>query len=113
MKIYLVKLKYKSQQDADEATISASGRITLSRKNIVCHEFPLTDKHANQKLPLEARISDGLSLNSPGSDAAISPSGGLSSSPATTVLGNQTNTVSAATSLGEYTMPERNFWQGI
>lgn len=114
MKNYLVKLKYKSQQDPDEQSVSSYGRISLSRKSIACHDFALSDKHSTTKLTLEPRIIEGVTPTTPMSDVVVSPSGGLSGSPAlgVVVLGPQTSTVSAATSLGEYTMPERNYWQG-
>lgn len=114
MKNFLVKLKYKSQQDADEPSISSNGRISLNRKFIVCHDFALIDKHTNTKMTLEPRVSEGITPTSPMSDVVVSSGGGLSGSPASgvIVLGGQATTVSAATSLGEYTMPERNYWQG-
>lgn len=114
MKPFLFKLKYKSQQDAEEPSISSNGRISMCRKNIECHEFPLVDKHTTTKLALEPRVVEGITPTSPGSDVVVSPAGGLSGSPASgvIVMGAQPTTVSAATSLGEYTMPERNYWQG-
>lgn len=114
MKNFLDKLKYKSQQDADEPSISSNGRISLRRKFVVCHEFPLGERNTTTKMNIEPRVSDGITPTSPVSDAAVSPGGGLSGSPASgvMVLGTQPTTVSAATSLGEYTMPERNYWQG-
>ncbi|KAM7363336.1 vacuolar protein sorting 15 [Cochliomyia hominivorax] len=112
MSNFLLKLKYKSQQDADEPAISSNGRISLNRKLIVCHDYALVDKHSTTKMNLEPRVSEGITPTSPMSDVA-SPGGGLSGSPASgvMVLGAQATTVSAATSLGEYTMPERNYWQ--
>ena len=114
MKNFLVKLKYKSQQEADEPSISSNGRISLNRKFVVCHDFPLIDKNVGTKTTSEPRISDGVTPTSPMSDVVASPGGALSGSPASgvIVLGAQATTVSAATSLGEYTMPERNYWQG-
>lgn len=55
---------------------------------------------------------------SPATEVAVIPLGGIGGSPPTgiTMLGgtpHPTATVSAATSLGEYTMPERNYWQGM
>ena len=48
-------------------------------------------------------------LVSPATEVGLSPLGNLGTSPTL----NVTNAVSAATSLGEYTMPERNYWQGM
>lgn len=114
MKNFLVKLKYKSQQEPDEPSISLNGRISLNRKLVVCHDFPLIDKNSSIKANSEPRITEGITPTSPMSDVVVSPGGGLSGSPASgvVVLGAQATTVSAATSLGEYTMPERNYWQG-
>lgn len=113
MKNFLVKLKYKSQQD-EEPSNSSNGKISLNRKLVACHDYPLIDKHLNTKMTLEARVSEGITPTSPMSDVVVSPCGGLSGSPASgvIVLGAKATTVSAATSLGEYTMPERNYWQG-
>ncbi|XP_017058626.1 phosphoinositide 3-kinase regulatory subunit 4 [Drosophila ficusphila] len=111
MNPFLISMKHKSLQDLDD-TASGNGRIVVSRKQVGCHEYPLADKAT--KMPLENRSSEGPPLVSPASDAAITPmgTGGLSGSPASgaVVLGVPTATVSAATSLGEYTMPERNCW---
>ncbi|KAL9899748.1 vacuolar protein sorting 15 [Glossina fuscipes fuscipes] len=114
MKSFLLKLKCKSQQETGDPS-SSNGRIVLNRKNIICHEYPLADKLSGIKLSLEARINDGNTLASTASDIATN-GGGLSGSPSSgvLVLGTQPTTMttmSAATSLGEYTMPERNYWQ--
>ncbi|XP_030370687.1 phosphoinositide 3-kinase regulatory subunit 4 [Scaptodrosophila lebanonensis] len=111
MKPFLITLKHKAQQYADEAT-TGNGRIIIRRKE-ACHEYPLADK--TNKLPIETRQSDGHlpALVSPASDVAVTPigGGGLAGSPASgvMVLGVPQTTVSAATSLGEYTLPERNY----
>lgn len=113
MKSFLLKLKCKSQQENGEPS-SSNGRIVLNRKNIICHEYPLADKLSGIKLSLDARINDGNTLTSTVSEIPTTPGGGLSGSPSSgvLVLGTQPTTMSAATSLGEYTMPERNYWQG-
>ncbi|XP_037949245.1 phosphoinositide 3-kinase regulatory subunit 4-like [Teleopsis dalmanni] len=102
MKPFLLKLKHKSQLDVDEPA-SGNGRIVISRKKVNCHDYPLAEKKS--KLPIETP--------SPASDGNGSPIGGIAGSPASGVLllGGQQNLLSAATSLGEYTMPERNYWQ--
>lgn len=114
-KPYLFKLKHKSQQEVDEPT-SGNGRIVITRKNVVCHEYPLADKLS--KSPQETRASEGIlpAAASPATEVAVTSVGGIAGSPPTgiTMLGgtpHPTATVSAATSLGEYTMPERNYWQ--
>ncbi|XP_053946645.1 phosphoinositide 3-kinase regulatory subunit 4 isoform X1 [Anastrepha ludens] len=113
-KAYLLKLKHKSQQEADEPS---SGRIVINRKYVQCHEYPLAEKL--NKSPQETRATEGglTATASPASDVVVSPLGGAAGSPPTgiTLVGataQQPNTtVNAATSLGEYTMPERNYWQ--
>ncbi|EDV91054.1 phosphoinositide 3-kinase regulatory subunit 4 [Drosophila grimshawi] len=112
MKTFLISLKHKDLQDPDDAGL-ANGRIVVSRKQVACHEYPLADK-ANKML-LDNRTNDAHAptLVSPASDAAVTPhmTAGTSGSPASgvMVLGVPTSTVSAATSLGEYTMPDRNY----
>ncbi|XP_036323773.1 phosphoinositide 3-kinase regulatory subunit 4 [Rhagoletis pomonella] len=112
---YWFKLKHKSQQDVDEP-FSGNGRIVINPKYVQCHDYPLVEKLA--KSPQEARASEGIlsATASSASDAAISSLGGAAGSPPTgiTIVGGvvqQAPIVSAATSLGEYTMPERNYWQ--
>ncbi|XP_022220830.2 phosphoinositide 3-kinase regulatory subunit 4 [Drosophila obscura] len=113
MKPFLISLKHKASQDLDD-TASGNGRIVVSRKQVACHEYPLADKAI--KMPAENRSSEGHApaMVSPASDAVATPlgPGGMGGSPATggMALGVPTTTVSAATSLGEYTMPERNCW---
>ncbi|KAH8293534.1 hypothetical protein KR054_001369 [Drosophila jambulina] len=111
MNPFMMALKHKALQDLDD-TASGNGRIVVSRKQVACHEYPLADKAT--KMPIENRSSEGPALVSPASDAALTPlgAGGLAGSPASgaIVLGVPTANVSAATSLGEYTMPERNCW---
>ncbi|XP_011189756.2 phosphoinositide 3-kinase regulatory subunit 4 [Zeugodacus cucurbitae] len=113
-KPYLFKLKHKAQQEVDEPT-SGNGRIVITRKNVLCHEYPLADKLS--KSPQEARVNEGImpSTASPATEAAVTSLGSIAGSPPTgiTLLGGTAHptAVSAATSLGEYTMPERNYWQ--
>lgn len=139
MKTFLLKLKCKALQDAEESTSSSgNGRIVVSRKKVHCHEFPLAEK--NVKVLLESRklrntlvvtesnanqewqhIFAGANVEghaaivtNPGCDVAtVTPIVGLGGSPASAVVVGQTSNVCAATSLGEYTMPDRNFWQGM
>lgn len=114
MNPFLIPLNYKTMQDLDDPS-SANGRIVVSRKHVGCHEYPLADK--KNKLPLDNRSNDAHApaLVSPASDAAVAPhvvlAAGSSGSPASgvMVLGVPTTTVSTATSLGEYTMPDRNY----
>lgn len=138
MKPFLISLKHKALQDLDDPAM-ANGRIVVSRKHVACHEYPLADKankfpldtrmynffvntdRFHEKLILTSFIVlgsndvHGPTLVSPGSDAAVTPhivlAAGSSGSPASgvMVLGVPTTTVSTATSLGEYTMPDRNY----
>ncbi|KAH8406647.1 hypothetical protein KR222_001554 [Zaprionus bogoriensis] len=111
MKPFLIQLKHK----ALDYPALANGRIVVSRKKVACHEYPLADK-AN-KFPLDNRSNDvhAPTMVSPASDAAVTPhlvlAAGSSGSPASGVMvqGVPTTTVSTATSLGEYTMPDRNY----
>nr|XP_014094276.1 phosphoinositide 3-kinase regulatory subunit 4 [Bactrocera oleae]XP_036213743.1 phosphoinositide 3-kinase regulatory subunit 4 [Bactrocera oleae] len=114
-KPYLFKLKHKSQQEVDESTFG-NGRIVITRKNVLCHEYPLADKLS--KSPPESRANEGIlpAVASPANEVAGTSLGGIAGSTPTgiTILGgtpHPTATVCAATSLGEYTMPERNYWQ--
>ncbi|XP_067619259.1 phosphoinositide 3-kinase regulatory subunit 4 [Eurosta solidaginis] len=108
-KPYLFKLKHKAQQEADESALSC-GRVFINRKSVQCHEFPLAEKMV--KSPQEARSSEGI-MTIAASPASVGGAAGGLPSGITLVggTGQQTATVSAATSLGEYTMPERNYWQ--
>ncbi|XP_034112956.1 phosphoinositide 3-kinase regulatory subunit 4 [Drosophila albomicans] len=114
MSPFIISQKHKTMQDLDDPA-SGNGRIVVSRKHVACHEYPLADKV--NKLPLDNRASDAHvpTLVSPASDAAVTPhivlAAGSSGSPASGVmmLGVPTTTVSTATSLGEYTMPDRNY----
>lgn len=130
MKTFLIKLKTTTQQANDEQCSVDNGRIIVNRKQVVCHEYPLAEK--NFKNPLENRKfpqtiilsmhfikifignSEALptAIVSPANEAGLTPLGTLGTSPNLNMALNVPNTVSAATSLGEYTMPERNFWQG-
>ncbi|XP_034485161.1 phosphoinositide 3-kinase regulatory subunit 4 [Drosophila innubila] len=112
MNPFLIPLHYKAMQDQDDPAM-ANGRIVISRKQVACHEYPLADK--TTKLPLDNRSNDAPTMVSPASDAAVTPhivlAAGSSGSPSSgvMVLGVPTTTVSTATSLGEYTMPDRNY----
>ncbi|XP_064549625.1 phosphoinositide 3-kinase regulatory subunit 4 isoform X1 [Drosophila montana] len=112
MKPFLISLKHKAQQDLDDASC-ANGRIVVSRKQVGCHEYPLAEKAT--KLTQDNRTTDAHApaLVSPASDVAVTPhiTAGPSGSPASgaMLLGVPHTTVSTATSLGEYTMPDRNY----
>lgn len=129
MKNFLVKLKYKAlQQSNDESPHGRNnGRIYLSNKSVVCHEFPLIDTKLMNSVSkisstsLETRCYDALSNVNPGAagtgaELAMSTggvgvgvgvmSGSPSSAQQTAVA------LSATTSLGEYTLPEKNYMQG-
>ncbi|XP_012156619.1 phosphoinositide 3-kinase regulatory subunit 4 isoform X2 [Ceratitis capitata] len=43
-KPYIFKLKHKAHQDIEEPTTSGNGRIVITRKDVLCHEFPLSEK---------------------------------------------------------------------
>ncbi|EDW83237.1 uncharacterized protein Dwil_GK22752 [Drosophila willistoni] len=114
MKSFLISLKHKAMQEVDDGA-SGNGRILVSRKQVACHDHLLADKGMGIKLPAENRSNEAVLL-SPASDvAAVTPlvgGGVMAGSPAsgTLGLGVPPSTLSAATSLGEYTMPERNHW---
>lgn len=121
MKEFLVKLKYKAlQHENEEVNVRNNGRIFLSRKKIACHEFPLIDGKltAATKIPSssEVRCYEGLSSTRPVSEISMSAGDTLNGSPSSAmiVLGQHQNTtaLSATASLGEYTLPEKNYMQG-
>lgn len=121
MKEFLVKLKYKAlQHENDEVNARNNGRIFLSRKKIACHEFPLIDTKLTAATKIssssEIRCYEGLVSATPALETTMSTGGAINGSPSSAmiVLAQHQNTtaLSATASLGEYTLPEKNYMQG-
>lgn len=143
MKSYLMKFsKYRGQVDTKS---SQNGKIILSKKDVVCHEYPLNDKILKSDgSTRRRRVIDGgggeLATNMEwqhifaggagsggGVNTGVGPgdahSPGAASSPSNDstspiVAGSPPGTTGTqvqptpTSSLVEYSMPERNFWQG-
>lgn len=119
MKKFLLEFKNKFQQNASEHNLPKNGRIVLSRKSILCHEYPLCDHHQTSAMKtalLDGGVSDGHqpTSNSPHSEILASSSSGIVGSPVIDVIFTDHHNLNDfnTASLGEYTLPEKNCWQG-
>ncbi|XP_055904025.1 phosphoinositide 3-kinase regulatory subunit 4 [Eupeodes corollae] len=116
MKAYILKVKHKHSELKEQ---SQNGRIRLDREDILCHDYPLIDKSSKLDPRKKGRQDGDLNSNlewqhifNDGHSTAASPSGDLNVSPVQAGSPSSVGQIppTAAASLGEYTIPERNLW---